>query len=778
MPAPPKCHALCWAAFWIICASCMLSGGAVRAQTYSNPLDIQSSGFGADGPADPCVVEYLGTYYLSCTGNSQDYRIMMSEDLVNWRGGAVAFSIPSGSSWKNGWLWAPEIQRINGRFYLYYSAGNSSSLHVGVADSDTPQGPYTDRSFNKPLISAWSIDACCLVDGDQLYLYYAHGGPIWVRKLRDPLTVDTSVTARECITPDVPWEGGVNEGPCVFKRGGIYYMLYSGNGADTANYGVGEAWAANPLGPWTKQPGPYNPIFLRNDAINLWGPGHGSPVIGPDGVSDWYAYHHRIFPENGWPRLLALDRIVGVPRVTGAGLAWTSSGGTTQPTPAPRRAFAFANFDRGELPPAFHFESGSWGAMDEALLAPADGVLRVQRPLSPENLQDFQFEWWVQAAAAGGQASSAELSFETTLGSRPARVGFQIQPAQHAVQFATIMADTGETTTLATTDLGASFDWGAYYRRVTVSKCGQRWAFMIDRQPVLTADFAANIDHGAWVRTTGWPLLLDGYRQTLVFADDFECSTCNAGRWSNQTGTWTVATGPNGNHVLRQSDMTGGWKVTLCNGPALEQFDLQADFHLLSQTTGNGRYPKHGLIHNYTDSSNYAMVFIDDQYDVLATAAFVNGVFRDWVNAPGPMPATFTGGEFQNLAVTTDANTGEFVYSLDGHEMLRRAYAGLPAAGAAGLITELSDVEIDNFRYSGWAPATVAADLDGDGDVDQSDFGRLQACFTPLDMPPPVGLECRDADLDGSGRVDAADLLRFRLCLTGEGVLADPRCGS
>jgi hypothetical protein len=35
------------------------------------------------------------------------------------------------------------------------------------------------------------------------------------------------------------------------------------------------------------------------------------------------------------------------------------------------------------------------------------------------------------------------------------------------------------------------------------------------------------------------------------------------------------------------------------------------------------------------------------------------------------------------------------------------------------------------------APNCVDADLDGDGDVDQSDFGILQRCFSGDGTPPP-----------------------------------------
>lgn len=67
-----------------------------------------------------------------------------------------------------------------------------------------------------------------------------------------------------------------------------------------------------------------------------------------------------------------------------------------------------------------------------------------------------------------------------------------------------------------------------------------------------------------------------------------------------------------------------------------------------------------------------------------------------------------------------------------------------------------------------------AADLDGDRDVDQTDFGHLQACFSGPGANFTEG--CGDADLDGDTDVDAEDFRRFRLCLSGPGVVADPAC--
>jgi lysophospholipase L1-like esterase len=60
----------------------------------------------------------------------------------------------------------------------------------------------------------------------------------------------------------------------------------------------------------------------------------------------------------------------------------------------------------------------------------------------------------------------------------------------------------------------------------------------------------------------------------------------------------------------------------------------------------------------------------------------------------------------------------------------------------------------------------VAADLDLDNDVDQSDFGLFQACLTG-DGNPPEGLDCQDARLDGDNDVDNADVSTFLTCFNG-----------
>ena len=58
------------------------------------------------------------------------------------------------------------------------------------------------------------------------------------------------------------------------------------------------------------------------------------------------------------------------------------------------------------------------------------------------------------------------------------------------------------------------------------------------------------------------------------------------------------------------------------------------------------------------------------------------------------------------------------------------------------------------------------ADLDGDGDVDLSDFGIFQSCFNGPNRSYAAG-GCADADLDGDFDVDLSDFGMFQACFNG-----------
>ena len=85
------------------------------------------------------------------------------------------------------------------------------------------------------------------------------------------------------------------------------------------------------------------------------------------------------------------------------------------------------------------------------------------------------------------------------------------------------------------------------------------------------------------------------------------------------------------------------------------------------------------------------------------------------------------------------------------------------------------------WTVKGVAPETRAAvteaaprspgDLDGDRDVDQEDFGLLQACLTGSGKLPQAG--CENADLDGDLDVDENDVGILHCHMNGPGIIPD-----
>jgi probable HAF family extracellular repeat protein len=70
--------------------------------------------------------------------------------------------------------------------------------------------------------------------------------------------------------------------------------------------------------------------------------------------------------------------------------------------------------------------------------------------------------------------------------------------------------------------------------------------------------------------------------------------------------------------------------------------------------------------------------------------------------------------------------------------------------------------------------AGIAADLDGDRDVDPQDVSLFLACFSGPSTPPKSG--CESADLDGDDDVDQSDFGILQRCHSGAGFDADPSC--
>ena len=272
------------------------------AKTYRNPLLPERE------IADPFVLRVDGKYYLYPTTDSRGYEVFVSNDLVHWERKARVFRDPRGGDW------APEVfynKRGDGKFYLYYTDNMPGPKHgpfnkqIGVAVAESPVGPFADKG---PLATQ-SIDADLFQDDDgRLFLYYvelAGGFKIIVQPMASPLSKKGE--PKVLIRPTEEWEkrsGEVTEGPFMLKHNGIYYLMFSGSGADSPDYGIGYATSKSPTGPFVKYAG--NPIVHRGGKV--LGPGHHCVVEGPDGKL-WLVYHQKWNAEQNFHRFLAIDPV-------------------------------------------------------------------------------------------------------------------------------------------------------------------------------------------------------------------------------------------------------------------------------------------------------------------------------------------------------------------------------------------------------------------------------------------------------------------------------------
>src|SRR5688500_11912891 len=131
---------------------------------YTNPLSIQIPNDGmVESCADPSIIRAQtqgdNNWYMYCTtdplndsdrtGNDFNFHfipMLRSSDLVNWIYEGDAFSTRPSWATGNAGLWAPEIQFLNGKYYIYYTVTDTTipggGSAIGVAKSTSTLGPY------------------------------------------------------------------------------------------------------------------------------------------------------------------------------------------------------------------------------------------------------------------------------------------------------------------------------------------------------------------------------------------------------------------------------------------------------------------------------------------------------------------------------------------------------------------------------------------------------------------------------------------------------------
>lgn len=350
--------------------------------SYHNPV------FNANFP-DPFVLKYCGEYWAYCTGPWHDGRwfgVLRSRDLATWEeiGGAME---PLPGRWPC--QWAPEVSYHNGRFYLYYSLGDETTMQLRVAVGRHPAGPFID-SGHRLSRELFAIDAHVFVDADgSRHLFYAtdyldhsHVGTGTARvpladlftPAGEPVPVTRARYDWQVYHPNRPEKGGVRwhtvEGPFVLAHKGRYYQMFSGGNWQNPSYGVSYAVAEriDQPGEWPQHADGERVLpILRTIPGAVIGPGHNSAVRGPDNRQLFCVYHR--WAADGSGRVMAIDPL------DWAGERMLLLGPSTEPRPLTLPSVVdFFDGDHSGLGEDWEVISGSWRVQGAAALELGPGA--------------------------------------------------------------------------------------------------------------------------------------------------------------------------------------------------------------------------------------------------------------------------------------------------------------------------------------------------------------------------------------------------------------------
>src|SRR4051794_12465000 len=129
---------------------------------------------------DPWVVAHDGALLLiQSAGGNRRIVIKRFPDLDRMdRNVEKVIWAPSGHEAHGLQVWAPELHRIDGRWYVYFSASNGRTAnhrtYVLEAAADDPLGPYRALGpIADPAHDVWAIDLTVLPQEGRLYAVWS-----------------------------------------------------------------------------------------------------------------------------------------------------------------------------------------------------------------------------------------------------------------------------------------------------------------------------------------------------------------------------------------------------------------------------------------------------------------------------------------------------------------------------------------------------------------------------------------------------------------------------
>lgn len=279
------------------------------------PMDPHPSAPGIIVPSrldesDPVLYRMEGRYFLFTSGipglPPVDVPATSTVDFGTWS--PVTDALPTLPRWAvPGYTWAPDLHLFGSTFVLYFTAmlrGTSPAMEcIGDAVGSAPDGPF--RPSSNPLIcqedQGGSIDPRVFTGprGTEWMLWKSDqniaGSNTPTRLWSQQLTSDglgLIGKASELMGPDEQWQGTIVEAPDMVDIGNTFWLFYSGNWFNEADYAIGAARCRGPAGPCAD----ISPFPLLASNAQGAGPGEESVFEDPDGVWMLYSPWHSSIP--------------------------------------------------------------------------------------------------------------------------------------------------------------------------------------------------------------------------------------------------------------------------------------------------------------------------------------------------------------------------------------------------------------------------------------------------------------------------------------------------
>jgi GH43 family beta-xylosidase len=293
------------------------AGAAVLGGCVAAPF-----GGGADGPGDalrnPLVRQRAdaqvfrhddGDYYMTASVPEYDRLILRRAPTL-----AGLATAPEAVVWRRpaqgklgGYIWAPELHQIDGRWHMYFAAGDAGEpFHIRTyvlrcLDRDALTGRWEVMGQLQTPWDSFTLDSTVFAHRGVRYLCWAQQEPgiktnsnLYLAPLATPTTL--ARPPLRLTVPTLPWEiegYKVAEAPAVLVRNGRVFVAYSASATD-ARYCLGLLTAdagADLMSPsaWSKSQAP---VFVSSEDTGVYGPGHNSFTVDEQG-RDILVFHGR-----------------------------------------------------------------------------------------------------------------------------------------------------------------------------------------------------------------------------------------------------------------------------------------------------------------------------------------------------------------------------------------------------------------------------------------------------------------------------------------------------